>query len=363
MQKSRKQLNKLYLMNAIGNGCLAGAAWVAVLASAGFSAAEIGICETIFHVVSLSAEIPSGVAADVFGRKKMMVLSGVSALIAGLMKALSAGNFAIVALSMIFSALSYNLASGSDAALAYESLKADGRADDYDKYSANGSIIYRVFGGLATLAAGFTITLGMRRAELLDVCFMVVHILIALSLTEIRSDKPVVNGAWAAIKNCYVESYRFLRSHSRILATLIVNSIIGGVDVLLLFFLQAEFTEAGLSNIWLGPALFITSLGGVVGSTISKRLRGTSIRKLACVCALGVGAGFATGLCELPLLMIAGGFMSSMFDDMIQIKTDVMLNSAVPSSQRSTLISVSSFIFSCCMIVMSPLAGVVFSVF
>lgn len=363
MQKSRKQLLKLYLMNAIGNGCLAGAAWVAVLASAGYSAAEIGICETIFHIVSLTCEIPSGVAADVFGRKKMMVLSGFSALIAGLLKAFSMGNFAIVAFSMIFSALSYNLASGSDAALAYESLRADGLEDTYDKYSSNGSIIYRVFAGLATLMSGFTITLGMRRAELLDVAFMLVHIAIAFSLTEIRSDKITVSSTWAAIKNCYVESFRFLKTHPRIFKILVVNSLIGGVDVLLLFFLQEEFTEAGLNNILLGPALFITSLGGVLGSVISKQLKSTGISKLAVICALGVATGFATGLTELPFLMVIGGFISSMFDDMIQIKTDVLLNDSVPSEQRSTLISVSSFLFSCIMIILSPLAGLVFEIF
>ena len=363
MSDSKKQLNKLYAMNAIGNGCLAGAAWVAVLASAGYSATEIGICETIFHAVSLAAEIPSGVAADVFGRKKMMVLSGISALIAGLMKAFSMGNFLWVAISMIFSALSYNLASGSDAALAYESLKHDGLEDLYDRYSANGSIIYRVFTGIATLLAGVTVTLGMRRAELLDVAFMVVQIGIALTLVEARSNTVRDINAWAAIKNCYIESFKFLKNHSRIFLMLIVNSLIGAVDILLIFFLQEELSEAGVSLRLLGPGLFLVSLGGVVGSMISKKLNKTGIRKLAVICALGVTACFVTGLTELPVLMVIGGFLSSMFDDMIQIKTDVKLNSVVPSEQRSTLISVSSFLFSCVMIVMSPVVGVIFSVF
>lgn len=363
MSNSNKQINKLYLMNAIGNGCLAGAAWVAVLASAGYSAAEIGICEMIFHIVSLIAEIPSGVAADVFGRKRMMVLSGISALLAGLLKALFGGSFPIVAFSMIFSALSYNLASGSDAALAYESLKAEGRDNLYNSYSSNSSIIYRIASALATLAAGFTLTLGMRRAELLDAGFMVVHIMIALSLREIRTDKPRDTKVGDAITNCYRESWRFLKTNSRILLLLIVNSLIGAVDTLLLFFLQEEFTEAGLRNGFLGPALFVTSLGGVLGSIISKRLPKANLRKLAILCGIGVATGFTTGLTEFPILMVIGGFISSMFDDLIQIKTDVALNSEVPSEQRATLISVSSFIFSCVMIVLSPLAGMIFLIF
>ncbi len=363
MQNSKKQLGKLYSLNVIANGCLAGAAWVAVLAAAGYTSAEIGICETIFHAVSLTCEIPSGVAADVFGRKKMLILSGISSLIAALMKALSGGNFIWVALSMIFSALSYNLASGSDAALAYESLKSDGLEENYSKFSSNSSIIYRTVTGIATLLAGVTVTLGLIYAELLDVIFMCIYVFIAATLKEIRSDSIRETRMWTAIKKCYIDSFRFLGRHRRIFTMLVLNSLVGAADTLLLFFLQQEFSEAGVSLTLLGPLLFMVSMGGVLGSLVSRKLTKTSFGKLVVICALGVSAGFMTGLTELPMLMVIGGFMSSMFDDMIQIKTDVVLNGSIPSEQRSTLISVSSFLFSCVMIVLSPLAGFLFDIF
>ena len=61
-------------MTTVGYFQIAGASWVALLAMRGFSLLEIGVLESIFHVVSFCFEIPSGVAADVFGRKKTLVM-------------------------------------------------------------------------------------------------------------------------------------------------------------------------------------------------------------------------------------------------------------------------------------------------
>lgn len=69
MFKIKKQLSGLYFSSVLGNLSLTGA-WVAILAARGYSFVDIGIAETVFHIISLIFEIPSGILADVFGRKK-----------------------------------------------------------------------------------------------------------------------------------------------------------------------------------------------------------------------------------------------------------------------------------------------------
>ena len=46
-----KQIKKLYTSSVIANLSLTGA-WVTLLAARGFSLVEIGIAETVFHLVS-----------------------------------------------------------------------------------------------------------------------------------------------------------------------------------------------------------------------------------------------------------------------------------------------------------------------
>ena len=117
----KKQLSKLYSSSILGNLSLTGA-WVAILAARGYSLVEIGIAETVFHITSLIFEIPSGVLADVFGRKKMLIVSTIMRMIGNIIMIFSC-NLLTVCLSIAFQALSYNFSSGSGDALAYDSLK------------------------------------------------------------------------------------------------------------------------------------------------------------------------------------------------------------------------------------------------
>lgn len=135
MFQSKKQISKLYLSSVLGNLSLTGA-WVAILAARDYSLVEIGIAETVFHITSLLFEIPSGVLADVFGRKKMLIASSVMRIIGNIIMVISNGLLTVCA-SIAFHALSYNFLSGSGDALAYDSLKMDGRADAYEKYASN----------------------------------------------------------------------------------------------------------------------------------------------------------------------------------------------------------------------------------
>ena len=75
MIKIKQQLRRLYAVTAISSLQIAGASWVALLAARGFSLAEIGFAEAVFHLTSFLFEVPSGVIADVFGRRRSMVAS------------------------------------------------------------------------------------------------------------------------------------------------------------------------------------------------------------------------------------------------------------------------------------------------
>ena len=107
----RKQLSRLYLSSVVSNLTITGA-WLAILASRGFSLVEIGISETVFHITSIIFEIPSGVMADVFGRKKMLIVSNIMYTIATLIM-IASNSFFMVCLSIAFHALTYNFSSGT----------------------------------------------------------------------------------------------------------------------------------------------------------------------------------------------------------------------------------------------------------
>ena len=151
MLNIKKQILRLYASSVLGNLSLTGA-WVAILAARGYNLVEIGFAETVFHITSLIFEIPSGVLADVFGRKNMLIVSSVMRVIGNIIMILSC-NLLMVCMAIAFHAVSYNFSSGSGDALAYDSLKMYEREEYYETYASNQMVIFRLCSGISTLCA------------------------------------------------------------------------------------------------------------------------------------------------------------------------------------------------------------------
>lgn len=260
MFKIKKQISKLYTASILGNLSLTGA-WVAILAARGYSLVEIGIAETVFHIFSVTFEIPSGVFADVFGRKKMLVVSS----------------------------------------------------------------IMRVIGSICMINS----------KNLTMVC--------------------------AAIA-CFVESLYFLKEAKRAVFLMTCNSFVGAMDIVLLFFLQAKLPQTGMPASALGAVLFIMELGGIFGAKLILHCKKLRYRWVFVITSVLVLCGILIEHTGIAVLMTLGGFVAACSDDALQVRTDAILQEMFPSEQRATLISMESFTFSMIMIVLSPLAGIVFSI-
>lgn len=374
MQKYvKQQIRTIYGISALEALHIAGASWVALLAARGFSVFEIGILESIFHVVSMCFEIPSGAVADAFGRKRTMVASEVL-MILSILGMLCSDTFWSVAAAIGIRALSYNMASGTREALAYDTLKENGQEQEYDRFASMEMVIYRLGSATAVFCAGLALILGYRRAYLLDLGMRSVCLLLTLGLREPKlKEKEERNGnakqdaeregevckssesVSEKLKNCVVESLGFLRSHPEAVGIIALNSVVGAVATLLLFFLQARLPVYGLKTGLLGPALFFMSVGAACGAKAITFFRKKGYKSIAVISICGVLAAFGILYTKQPYLICLGGFLAAFSDDFLEVRTDVLLNEKIPSAQRATLISVCSFAFSVVMIFLSPL--------
>lgn len=376
MLNIKKQISGLYLSSVLGNLSLTGA-WVAILAARGYSLVEIGIAETVFHVTSLVFEIPSGVLADLLGRKRMLLVSSVMRIIGNLIMILSC-NLGMVCASIAFFAMSYNFSSGSGDALAYDSLKITKRESYYEKYVSNQLILYRLCGGISTLCAGLALSIGHKLAYGTDVLMGAVQIRILLSLREVRvwdgidADERSADGRSADRKTmvgsirkefaaCFLESLSFLKRERSTFFLMLCNSFVGAIDILLLFFLQAKLPETDMPGWALGFALLFMEMGGVLGAKLILACKKLRYRSVFAIAASLVLLGVLVEHSGMYIVMALGGFIAALSDDALQVRTNAMLQDRFPSEQRATLISMESFLFSTIMIVLSPLAGILFS--
>ena len=361
----KKQLACIYTADLFSGLRITDAVWVALLAARGFSLWEIGLAESVFHVVSLLCEVPSGMAADLLGRKKTLLSGGVLTVTCNLLMAFASDLFTIC-FAMGLNALAMTMFSGTFTALVYDSLKTEGREDEYIQVSANSSQISMLANAIGSLASLLKRFLGFAGFYLLSAAFEGVSTA-ALALME----EPIVTKAQASrgkqTLRALPEQFRQLvRDSLHVLHTcpmagkLIASSALISVpSYLTKMFLQQRLVELGWPTELLFLPLLLGGLACVAGTEIGRRVRCRSMRRLYTACALlcGVGTllvGAAPAWGGILGMMLVQGVL-----EVYLLHESQKLNDAIPSDQRATLISVDGMAYSLLMIPASPLVGAV----
>ena len=361
----KKQLACIYTSDLFSGLRITDAVWVALLAARGFSLWEIGLAESVFHVVSLLCEVPSGMAADLLGRKKTLVSGGVCMVLQSLLMAFASDLFTIC-FAMGLNALAMTMFSGTFTALVYDSLKTEGREDEYIQVSANSSQISMLANAIGSLASLLKRFLGFAGFYLLSAAFEGVSTA-ALALME----EPIVTKAQASrgkqtLRALPGQFTKLARNSLSILRTtplaakLIVSSAVVSVpSYLTKMFLQQRLIELGWPTELLFLPLLLGGLACVAGTEIGRRVRCRSMRRLYTACALlcGVGTllvGAAPAWGGILGMMLVQGVL-----EVYLLHESQKLNDAIPSDQRATLISVDGMAYSLLMIPASPLVGAV----
>ena len=361
----KKQLACIYTSDFFSGLRITDAVWVALLAARGFSLWEIGLAESVFHVVSLLCEVPSGMAADLLGRKKTLVSGGVCMVLQSLLMAFASDLFTIC-FAMGLNALAMTMFSGTFTALVYDSLKTEGREDEYIQVSANSSQISMLANAIGSLASLLKRFLGFAGFYLLSAAFEGVSTA-ALALME----EPIVTESQASrgkqtLRALPGQFTKLARNSLSILRTtplaarLIVSSAVVSVpSYLTKMFLQQRLVELGWPTELLFLPLLLGGLACVAGTEIGRRVRCRSMRRLYTACALlcGVGTllvGAAPAWGGILGMMLVQGVL-----EVYLLHESQKLNDAIPSDQRATLISVDSMAYSLLMIPASPLVGAV----
>lgn len=361
----KKQLACIYTSDLFSGLRITDAVWVALLAARGFSLWEIGLAESVYHIVSLFCEVPSGMAADLLGRRKTLLSGGVLTVTCNLLMAF-APNLFTICLAMGLNALAMTMFSGTFTALVYDSLKTEGREDEYIQVSANSSQISMLANAIGSLASLLKRFLGFAGFYLLSAAFEGVSTA-ALALME----EPIVTKAQASrgkhplralpeqFRQLVRDSLHVLHTCPMAVKLIASSALISVPSFLTKMFLQQRLVELGWPTELLFLPLLLGGLACVAGTEIGRRVRCRSMRRLYTACALlcGVGTllvGAAPAWGGILGMMLVQGVL-----EVYLLHESQKLNDAIPSDQRATLISVDGMAYSLLMIPASPLVGAV----
>ena len=391
----KKQTFLLYLYDLLISFRLIDTVWVLFLLDRGYTLAQVGIAEGVFHITSMLFEIPSGMFADLFGRKKTLLLSGTAGIFSSFFMALD-GWSGWIYFGMICSALAFNLASGTQEAIVYDSLLEGKCEDRYKKVWANMSVIGRVAQAAACAASPIAIAMGYRYTYLVMGILGCGTVLSAAGMKEpvlnpekcpeslksretegeaiekttgkvagkiSRADHRDirVNDLWDIIKKVrqhIIDTAIFIREHPRTMCKLLADAAVACPCYLLMMYLQNHLVECGWPKAWIGMPILLIPFAGAIGAWIAAKNKSSLFRAML-VCGIAGGIGTCLAGSKILLVTLSGACIARMCEGFSEITVSENTNREFTSEQRATLVSIDSMFYSVLMVVASPLTGVI----
>jgi len=151
---------------------------------------KIAFLGVVWSIVRIILEVPSGILADKWGRKKVLIVSSLFAIFQVSML-IYANNYWHFFLASILSAVSYSFLSGTNTAIFYDTLKQLKREDDFEKLWARQHIYQQIPLVIAFVSSGFLYKFSHLLPFQLSLIFLIASLVVVLTFKEPKYHKPI----------------------------------------------------------------------------------------------------------------------------------------------------------------------------
>ncbi|MFH1253499.1 MAG: MFS transporter [Candidatus Uhrbacteria bacterium] len=321
----------------------------------GLSLTQIMIIQSINSLVWILMEIPSGYFADVVGRKKSLMLTGIFATLSMLIFGLGS-NFSLFLIASLFWALAGVFISGADSAFIYDTLKSLNKETLYKKVWGNTVFCYSLGVSAASIIGGLLGGLNFRYPFFAMLPFYLFLIPLALSFYEPKHYKTITTKNHLRVLLASIKLS--LLQNKRIRQLIIYSAVIVSFIDIAYFLYQPYFKLSGLDVVYFGLVFaafnLIQALSAKYSHLIEKKL-GEKISLillfvLTSLCYLFMGnVIFILSFIFAFLFQFVSGFSSVVISDYIHQET--------ASNIRATILSTKSFVSHIFYALIAPIIG------
>ncbi len=342
--KTVKQYYLLSFLTAIGGMQIISAVYATFLMKNGLSLFEVNLVNSVFFATLFICEIPTGVFADVFGRKSSYVMSAALLSLSMFVYGSSHSIFGFLGAEMI-AAVGMTFRTGAFQAWLVDSLKHQGYAGAFNKIFGRASLYNQIGGGIGAIVGAY---LSVRNPALPwfvgSAGMAVVTVLAFFTMREeyfVRIPFSWKSG-WASMRDTAVSSIRYGSQDKAVRFILVITFVqIYAVQALNMywqpFFRNLKIRDEHLGFVFTGMMFFIG-----VGAFIASRINAEGKERKIILWSM-VYVGVTVSLAAIsPTLSVAitlfwihelgRGFWAPM--------SDSYLHQRIPSHERA---SISSF--------------------
>ncbi|ARI78644.1 MFS transporter [Halobacillus mangrovi] len=273
MLKTKTNIYMLYFYIFFAQLFFDRALWVIYLGDKGMTFGQIGILEAFLHLAIVLFEVPTGMVADLYGRKTSLVLGNFFSLLYGLFMMIS-GSFSLFTLAFMSMGLMITFHSGAEQAFAYDTLKNEKREKDYTKVVGSMTALALLSLSVAKFLGGFLAEVSWEWVYGSTIFTHVLAIIPLFFMKEPERDKTEdIGGRWY---HQWVHQFklgtRVWRNNPIIHKPVVLFILASSVLVIITFYGQEYFIQLGYSPVVVGAVFTIEGLLGVVMAKIAYKV-------------------------------------------------------------------------------------------
>lgn len=320
----------------------------------GLSMQDVLTLKGIYSVAVVAMEIPSGYLADVWGRKKSLILGSILGCLGFIVYSFSYGFLGFLAAELILG-IGQSFISGSDSALLYDSLLQEKKENKYLKQESRIMSVGNFAEALAGIAGGSLALISLRTPFMVQSLVAFIAIPASFLLVEPQQNKQNTKAGFLHILNIVKYS---LWDNAILRWNLILSSVIGCATLTLAWFIQPYLSDLNLEVSTIGVIWTLLNLSVGAVALISHRIENKlGKHQTSLFIVIGISGGFILSGWFHSLLGI--GFLF-FFYFVRGIATPVLkdyLNRITESEMRATVLSVRNFVIRICFAIIGPFLG------
>jgi MFS family permease len=324
---------------------------VFLLEEHGITVGQVLLFEAVWAATVLLVEVPSGILADRFGRKRLLLFAGVVSIAGFLFFGLGAGLLVLV--GYIGFGMADATYSGADSALLFDTLEPLERTDEFEpRLGRLNGLIMAGFAGMTIAGSLMVEWTSLRFPILLSAALTAPSLLIMWRVTE-----PRARGGQASIRAIGGAAIARLFT-SRSMWSVVLFQVVVTEAIILMATLQQPVLLAHGAPIWsLGIFIAAQMLLGAAGSwlagPVSERL---GLHVLFIVVPLASALSLLAGASDMPWTYALFVFPAAGFH-LIFPHASGFLARRVTERERATVISLASMFASATSVAVTPLLG------
>ncbi len=209
---------------------------------------EIFILKSIYSIAIVIMEIPSGYMADVWGRKKTLLLGSILGATGFLFYSFSFGLLSFIIAEIILG-IGHSFISGADSALLYDSLKASGKKSSYLKLEGQITSIGNFAEAFAGIAGGFLATISLRAPFFFQTIIAALAIPAVLLMVEpLIHEKKHIH----SVKKLFNNIRKMVIVNSDLRIAILFSAITGTATLTFAWLVQPFLKEIEMPIAWFG---------------------------------------------------------------------------------------------------------------